>query len=178
MLHAPVPDTEETRANKTFDAILWALSRPGHPRTLPEAEDAGIVACLLDRECKVHAADPLLIPTVMNTGAALADIDAADHVFLGKLNDANVLGHVRTGSDLYPDDGATVIVHASLNQGAAVTLSGPGVDGAVTIQIGGLPDGFWAARSRAMRYPMGFDLLIRDGDQLIGIPRSTVVEVS
>ena len=32
MLATPTPSPSETRDNATFEALLWALSRPGVPR--------------------------------------------------------------------------------------------------------------------------------------------------
>ncbi|MEO1796846.1 MAG: phosphonate C-P lyase system protein PhnH, partial [Pseudomonadota bacterium] len=72
MMATPAPSVEETRANRAFDALLWALSRPGLPRTLPDAGESAVIGALLDRECRVHAADPLLMPDIMRTGAELA----------------------------------------------------------------------------------------------------------
>ena len=177
MLSPPLPDAAETRANATFDAILWALSRPGLPRALPEAGEGVLIEALLDRECQVYAGDPLLIPLIGQTGARLVDIALADHVFLGRLTDLTLLGHCAVGSDLYPDDGATVVLRASLGSGDRLRLTGPGVRDAVDVQIGGLPGGFWHRRAELLRYPMGFDLLVLDGDRIIGLPRSTSIEV-
>jgi alpha-D-ribose 1-methylphosphonate 5-triphosphate synthase subunit PhnH len=177
MLSPPLPDAAETRANATFDAILWALSRPGLPRRLPEAGEGMLIEALLDRECQVHAGDPLLISVVGQSGARLVEIAQADYVFLGKLSDLAQLEQCRTGCDLYPDEGATVVLRASFGTGARLRLTGPGVKGAVEVQIGGLPDGVWTRRAESMRYPMGFDLLMLDGDQIIGLPRSTSIEV-
>ena len=177
MLTTPAPSLSETRDNAAFDALLWALSRPGRPRHLPEPGEGAIIGALLDRECAVYSNDPLLMPEIMRTGAELADIETADHVFLGALATLDPLDHVQTGSDFYPDDGATVIIRARLGSGPALRLEGPGVDGAVTVQIDGLPDGFWATRAARLRYPMGFDLFIVDGASVIGVPRSTTVEI-
>jgi alpha-D-ribose 1-methylphosphonate 5-triphosphate synthase subunit PhnH len=177
MLATPAPSLSETRDNATFDALLWALSRPGLPRSLPAPGETPIIAALLDRECRVHSADPLLMPEIMRTGAELADLEQADHVFFGAMTSCEPLAQVAIGSDLYPDDGATVIIRARFGIGLAVRLTGPGVDGSVTVQVDGLPDGFWAARASRIRYPMGFDLFLLDGDRLVGIPRSTTVEV-
>ncbi len=177
MLATPAPSPSETHENATFEALLWALSRPGLPRTLAEPGEAPIVSALLDRECRVHSVDPLLIPSIMRTGAELANIEHADHVFLGAMTENELLAQVATGSDLYPDDGATVIIRASIGSGQALRLTGPGVDGSVTMQVDGLPGGFWASRAMHIRYPMGFDLFLLDGDQIIGVPRSTTVEV-
>lgn len=177
MLTAPVPSPFEARTNAAFDALLWALSRPGMMRRLPEAGEGAIIDALLDRECRVYSADPLLVPQILRSGAEIAEIDAADHAFLGAPDSAEVLRTLALGSDLYPDDGATVVIRARLGQGAPLRLTGPGVDGVLRLQVGGLPDGFWEIRAQIARYPMGFDLFLLDGDRLIGVPRSTTVEV-
>lgn len=177
MLAPPAPSPFETRDNDAFDALLWALSRPGLPRALPEPGEASITAALIDRECRVYSADPLLMPELMRAGAELVEIGQADHVFLGSLATCDPLVQITVGSDFYPDDGATVVVRARIGSGQALRLTGPGVDRAVTVQVDGLPEGFWAKRASHLRYPMGFDLFLLDGDQVIGLPRSTVVEV-
>lgn len=177
MLSVPHRSEAETRANASFEALLWALSRPGLPRSLPAPGEAPIIEALIDRECRVHCADPRLIPLAMQAGAEIAEIGQADHVFLGELSDPDPLLSVQLGSDLYPDDGATVVVQARFNSGPHLRLTGPGIDGALAVQIAGLPVGFWSTRARLIRYPMGFDLFLLDGDRVIGIPRSTTVEV-
>jgi len=176
MLASPLPSPAETVENATFDALLWALSRPGLARALPAPGEAPIIAALLDRECRAFSADPLLVPEIMRTGAEIAELDKADHVFLGAMTSADAIAALDIGSDLYPDNGATAIIRATFGSGPALRLSGPGVDGQVTVQIDGLPDGFWAARVARLRYPMGFDLFFVDGAQVLGLPRSTIVE--
>ena len=167
----------EINANATFDALLWALSRPGQIRRLPAPSDAPIVEALIDRECRVYAADPRLMPRVLQTGAEITDPALADFAFFGVMAEARDLCNVRVGSDLYPDDGATVILNARFDLGPVLRLKGPGVEDACKVQIGGLPEGFWDLRTRLLRYPMGFDLFLRDGDAVMGLPRSTHVEV-
>ncbi len=173
----PQPSDLDTLANASFSALLTALSRPGQIQILPTAGEAGIIAALLDHECRVACADPRLLPQVMQTGALVAELPEADHVFLGKMTDPSQLDHVKTGSDLYPDAGATVVINVSLDTGPRLRLSGPGIDGTVTLCVDGLPDGFWSARDNLIRYPMGFDLFLQDGAQVMGLPRSTTVEV-
>lgn len=177
MQATPHRSDAEVRANSAFDALLWALGRPGLARHLPSPGEGSVIEALLDRECQAHCADPLLIPQIMRTGAAIADIGAADHIFLGHMSTASLLADIRTGTDLYPDEGATVVVRATIGRGTPLRLSGPGVNGSVHLAIGGLPDGFWQARARRIRYPMGFDLFLLDSAAVIGIPRSTTVEV-
>ncbi len=176
MLATPVPSPSEALENATFDALLWALSRPGKTRDLSEQGETPLIRALLDRECRVYSADPLLLPEIMRTGAEIADIGVADHVFLGTMLSADPVAQIPIGSDLYPDRGATGVVRARIGSGPAVRLKGPGVEDELVVQIGGLPEGFWAARAARLRYPMGFDLFFLDGLRVLGIPRSTEVE--
>lgn len=177
MQTTPTRSKEEVLANEAFHALLWSLSRPGQVRTLPAAGETALIAALLDRECAVSCDDPLLIPAIMETGAAVADIVMADHVFLGQFTNPARLQDVRLGSDLYPDDGATVIVRGMIGSGPWLRLTGPGVDGALDIQLGGISAEFWQTRKNLIRYPMGFDLFVLDGSKVMGLPRSTHVEV-
>ncbi|MEO1308011.1 MAG: phosphonate C-P lyase system protein PhnH, partial [Pseudomonadota bacterium] len=172
----PVPSAAEARENAAFEALLWALSRPGVTRLLPEPGEEPIIAALLDRECRVHSAEPRLVAEIMRTGAEIAEIDRADHVFAGVMTSSDVLRQIAVGSDLYPDDGATVIVRAKFGSGPALRMTGPGIDGEIVVQLHGLPDGFWAARASLLRYPMGFDLYFVDGAEVLGVPRSINVE--
>lgn len=177
----PIPSDFESRCNASFEALMWALSRPGLPRDLPcaQAQDshAAIVDALIDRECAVFCDDPDLAQHVSRTGAAQVSMDLADHLFLDRLDAADDLRPLRQGSDLHPEDGATMILRAKLGEGQAVRLSGPGVDGTLELRIAGLPDGFWRSRAQVMRYPTGFDLFLTDGVTVVGLPRSTAVEV-
>jgi len=67
----------------------------------------------------------------------------ADHVFPSALNQPEDLMTVSQGSDLYPDDGATVILNLALGHGTRLNLAGRGVDGAVDLQVGKVPPAFW-----------------------------------
>lgn len=173
----PQPSVFETLTNATFAALMWALSRPGQLRSLPEPGMAGLVDALIDRECRVHTVSEDLAARVTRAGAVLVDMSAADHVFATAPDDASFLDRLSLGSDLYPETGATLVMPARFGSGPALRLSGPGVDGQVTVRIDGLPSGFWAKRRALMRYPMGFEMFLIDGDRVMGLPRSTDVEM-
>lgn len=172
----PVPSEFEARTNAAFDAIMWAFARPGLMRDLPEAGMSQIVEALIDRECSVHCQDPDLAEMARRTGAVMVAPEDADHVFVTDVP-LSLLDQVRCGSDLHPDDGATLVAEADLSAGARLRLTGPGIAGDVIVTVGGLPGDFWPRRARAMRYPMGFEILLVDGQRLLGVPRSTTVEV-
>ena len=176
MLTVAPPDAVELRSNATFEALMWALSRPGDSQDMPEPGFAAIVETLVDLECSAFADDPALRAQIAATGALVAtDISQADHVFLSSLEAAQIAG-LRCGSALYPDDGATLVAAVRHGTGHRVRLSGPGIKGAHVATLG-VPPAFWAMRAMLCAYPEGFDMLLVDGRSVIGIPRSTQVEV-
>lgn len=177
MMAHPIPSDFETLTNATYAALMWALSRPGLPRRLPMAGQQAIIQTLLDRECQVYCEDSVLAQIAARTGARNAPPDAADHLFLAHEPQSALLATIRQGSDMYPEDGATLVIPAILATGNRLRLTGPGVDTAQEIVVSGISPAFWAARTRAMRYPMGFEVFLLDGDRVIGVPRSTTVEV-
>lgn len=175
----PHPNAAEARANATFEALMWALARPGTPRDLAPLEMADVADALVDRECRVHATGAALRAAVAATGATLVEPEAADHAFLALNGDEGLaaLARIPVGSALYPDDGATVVANARLGEGPVLRLSGPGVDGTLDLVLGGLHPGLWAMRASRCRYPEGFDLFLLCGAQVVGLPRSTQIEV-
>lgn len=177
MQTAPVPSEFETRTNATYDALMWALSRPGVIRDLPAPGVEGLIDALIDRECAVHAGSPALCAYAARTGAAIVALAKADHVILPADQTPAMLRALRQGSDLHPEDGATLILEATLGTGQALRLTGPGVDGQIDVRVAGLCDGFWQMRRDVMRYPIGFEIFLIDGSRVMGLPRSTTVEV-
>lgn len=177
MTHHPTPSDFEAQTNATYEALMWALSRPGLPRSLPAAGQAGIITALIDRECQVFADHQELAQIAAQTGAHLVSPEAADHLFLSSAPDQRFLGTIRQGSDMYPEDGATLVIPSSLGLGARLRLTGPGIDGQVDVSVGGIPAAFWLKRQQIMRYPLGFEVFLIDGDQIVGLPRTTEIEV-
>lgn len=173
----PAPSDFEMRTNATYEALMWALSRPGMARTLPSAGQAGIIEALIDRECAIYSDDDLLAQVAKRTGAKITSPETADHLFLSQAPAPNTLGRLSQGSDLHPEDGATLVIPASFNGDYRLRLTGPGVDGDLEIPLGGIPAQFWAERKMVMRYPMGFEIFLIDQDRVIGLPRSTEIEV-
>lgn len=177
MTALPRPSAAEARDIAAYDALMWALARPGTVRFLPEPGAACLASALLDRECAVYCADAALGATIAATGAVRVDLEAADHAFLGPLTDAATLARLPCGSDLHPEGGATAIIDVRIGDGPTLRLSGPGIEDDLTVEIGGLPAGIWRVRAQAARYPMGFEMILIDRDRILGLPRTTCVEV-
>lgn len=177
MLTVAAPDAAEARCNATFEALMWSMARPGEVRDLPEPGLAPIVEALIDRECAAYSDSPALASMIADTGAVLAvDPAMADHLFLDELKVTGELAAIRCGSALYPDEGATLVAQVAHGAGQRLRFTGPGIDGFSDVTIA-LPPEFWAMRARLCAYPEGFDLLLVDGQAVIGIPRSTQIEV-
>lgn len=174
------PTIDDSRTNATFEEIMWALSRPGLVRTLPSAGLAVIGESLLDAECSFAVVDDAEFARVLSkTGARSAPLQEADYVFAT----ANIaekiseLAKLRIGTLNYPDHAATLFMPARFGFGARLMLTGPGVKDSITIAIDGIDPSFWRARAQAVRYPLGWDVYLVDGDRVIGLPRSTRIEV-
>ncbi|WP_290684489.1 MULTISPECIES: phosphonate C-P lyase system protein PhnH [unclassified Haematobacter] len=172
---APLPNIDETRDNATFEALMWALSRPGVERRLPEPGLAPVAQALVDLEVTAFTDDEGLQRLIDRTGARPARLNTADYLFLASGAEA-AFRQARTGSAIHPEAGATLVVAAPLEGGPRLRLAGPGIDGSVTIAPA-LPPELWDIRAERVAYPLGFDLFLVDGDRITGLPRSTRIEV-
>lgn len=81
----------------------------------------------------------------------------------------------RLGSLDAPEGGATIVIMVdSLTDGAALTLTGPGIKGTATISPKGLAPGWLTARARwCADFPIGVDLVLADATRLTVLPRTT-----
>jgi alpha-D-ribose 1-methylphosphonate 5-triphosphate synthase subunit PhnH len=186
----PTMTTTEARLHATFTALMWALSFPGRARRLPATGPAAI-ACiaeaLIDLETTYYTPDPELAPRLARTGARAASLSVAKYHFYPTLRpiDAEHLAEALAGSYTFPDDSATIVAGCSSVGGMPLNgqapdrlrLRGPGIAGATDLQLAGVPASFWIAREKAIRYPLGWDVFLVAHDLVVGLPRTTVVEV-
>ncbi len=178
-----------------FRALLAALSEPGLACDLGDAvvppaglEPATAVALLTLADYET----PIWLPAALrdgpagawlrfHCGAALVDdpAKAAFAVIDGAATEPK-LAAFNAGDDQFPDRSTTVLVQcAGLDGGEAVTLEGPGIAGQRSIAPTGLRPAFWAeVEDNAAVYPLGVDVLLVHGAQVLGLPRSTqIVEI-
>lgn len=176
----------------TFRALLAALSEPGLacdlgdailPPTGLEAATAIALLTLADYET------PIWLPAALREGPAGAwlrfhcgaalveDPSRAAFAVIDGAAAKPLLSAFNAGNDQFPDRSTTVLIQcAGLEGGETVTLEGPGIAGRRTVAPAGLRAGFWAeVADNATLYPLGVDLLLVHGAQVLGLPRSTQI---
>ncbi len=177
----PAYTPSEAQARETFLALMWSLSYPGRIYTLP-ANGHGLLPfigmTLLDLESSYFTPDAGLAQTLAQTGARTQPAAKAAYHFYPAFTSLHLgaLSQSSSGTLLYPDESATVVIGCQIGNGVTYILSGPGIVGQRTICLGGIPAEFWSLRAAACRYPLGWDVYFVDGQQIIGLPRSVTVK--
>ncbi|MDX2158141.1 MAG: phosphonate C-P lyase system protein PhnH [Hyphomicrobiaceae bacterium] len=177
-------------AQLSFREILAALAEPGTMRRLkaeitppdglaPAATIALLV--LADHETPVWlppASTEAARYLLFHTGAARAESPGcARFAIVDGSSEGPPLAAFDPGDDRYPDRSATVVVQCTaLSGGAPVVLQGPGIRDRRRVSPTGLRAEFWSeVAANTTRYPLGIDLLLVSGRDIIGLPRSTRV---
>ncbi|MEM7500239.1 MAG: phosphonate C-P lyase system protein PhnH [Pseudomonadota bacterium] len=171
-----------------FRGALEALARPGRierlagcrpPAGLPPAAGA-LLLCLADADTPLWLPEGAEGPAawaLFHTGAPRASCREDAAFALGPWAALMPLTDWPAGTAGYPDRAATLIAELpALEGGRPLRLSGPGVQGAISVAPA-LPEGALAtlAANRA-RFPLGVDLFLTAGDAVMGLPRSTRFE--
>jgi alpha-D-ribose 1-methylphosphonate 5-triphosphate synthase subunit PhnH len=172
----------EAQSQQTFRALMWAFSHPGRPYTLTRSglgAFEAISTALLDLETSYYTSHPLLKRVLAHSGARFQSIAAAQYQFYPDLSIEMLseLGAVPVGSHADPDTGATLIIGCTIGSGRRLWLKGPGIAGSAIVDVDGLPRAFWDLRASACRYPLGWDIYLVARDEVVGLPRSTTIEV-
>ena len=167
-----------------FRAVLEAMSRPGSvqqaagsrpPKPLGIA--AGAVALTLcDHDTSIWLAPELAGQDVrdwfaFHTGAPLVDRPAARFAF-GSWEAMRPVSDFAIGSSEYPDRSATLVVEVA-DLGVQHRLTGPGIQ---TFAQATVPDPAVFAENHVL-FPLGWDAILTCGDRIVGLPRTTRVEV-
>lgn len=178
---APTRPLEEAQSHATFTAIMWAMSYPGRPYQLSVAPSQALPAiaeALVDLETSFYTPDAALDAAIARTGGRRRPASTAMYQFYPQLSDADLelLPSIPYGTSRDPDQSATLVIGCGFDYGVSVRLRGPGIPTATELRVGGLPLGFWEARRHAIRYPLGWDLVLVAGDRVVGLPRTTLVE--
>lgn len=136
---------------------------------------------LIDPETKFWL-DPSLIESDVpswlrfHTGAPVTDTSKDAAFALVLPIDGNVsLSSFNQGDAKYPDRATTIVIMLpSLDNGAVLTLRGPGIETQTSIAPQGLSSEFWEERNELVaHFQFGIDLMLCAGDQMISLPRTT-----
>ena len=179
-----------------FRAMLEALSRPGIPTHLPalgvEGPDAlppealTLLISICDHETPIWLeeslrASPLARWLAFHCSAPTTGDprQAAFAVLRGASAPSAMLDQFALGDVRYPERSTTVIfICEDLTSGAPIALTGPGVVSRLIMRPSGLPGDFLAmAQANHEMFPRGVDILLIAGSQLVGLPRSTKLEL-
>lgn len=172
-------------AQSVFRTALTALSEPGRVLALPSSLgiDAApaLLLALADHDTPIwldETASKFAAYLRFHTGAEIVnDLKSGRFAVIGSASVCPSLGHFEPGTADYPDRSATLIIEVeTLAEGGDWSLSGPGISGARTLSVGGLPPDFldqWSDNHAS--YPQGVDVFFTCGSRLAGLPRSTRV---
>lgn len=182
---APVLPVKEAQARGTFLALMWALSHPGRIQYLPDSAASfpdnflAIGEALLDLETSFYSPDPFLADELERTTAQPVSAARARYHFYPMLTEETLkdIAQASPGEMLYPDRSASLIMGCTLESGNRYRIGGPGIQGVTTIQLDGVPAEIWELRSQVGQYPLGWDLFFVDGNQVLGLPRTTLIEI-
>jgi alpha-D-ribose 1-methylphosphonate 5-triphosphate synthase subunit PhnH len=178
-------------AQGSFRALLDAMARPGRIATLPALPEApeGLepaAACVALALCDVDT--PVWLDDAARGAAAWLRFhcgcrifhDAAAASFVFAMRAAPAMAALDAGDNQYPDRSATLVLSVtSFGMGVALRLSGPGIDGAVIVEVAGLPESFIADRAaNRQKFPRGVDCVLVSGCQALCLPRTTIVEAA
>lgn len=182
----PIRDSQ-----RVFRALLRATSRPGEIVALPETGEGAveaILSTLLDVEVTFRVlgsdgARELEERLLGATGARIAPIEEANFALIPGGDSDGAMLDLNRGTLEAPETGAMAIygVKRLAEYGPqTLTLSGPGVSGSRMLGVEGLSaKELEAIRESRAYYPLGVDVyLVDEAGSLVGLPRSTRIEVS
>lgn len=181
-------------AQRVFRQLLEAMSHPGvivdiettadSPGEMSEAMTA-LALTLFDADT------PVWLDAALAERASIADylrfhcgcpiaqspVEAA-FALIGSVECLPRLERFSMGDVQYPERSATILMETpQLTGGAAVVLTGPGIETTRDFDPVGLPDWFWSAWAvNHGAFPLGVDAIFTCGAEFCALPRSTRAE--
>jgi alpha-D-ribose 1-methylphosphonate 5-triphosphate synthase subunit PhnH len=178
-------------AQTTFRSVMDAMARPGSVRRIVSAAGApaammrgtaAIALTLFDHDTPLWL-DPRMSETSdiakwlkFHTGApVIADSSISSFALIGEARALPALDRFAFGTNEYPDRSTTLILEvASLTQGPALELSGPGIDGTTFLHAAIQPPNLLERLAiNATLFPRGIDVVLVADDAIVAIPRTT-----
>jgi alpha-D-ribose 1-methylphosphonate 5-triphosphate synthase subunit PhnH len=184
-------DHEAFGSQAVFRVALDALSHPGRVFDMPldtalprqgHCAAAALLLGLLDADTTLWLSPSLASSDApawlrFHTGCQIvADVVAAQFVWVAQGDDMPQLSSLQLGSDAYPDQSATCVLEVdSLHSDAgAWRLQGPGIPTERSLRVRGIAPEFalqWADNHAS--FPRGVDVYLCTATQIAGLPRTT-----
>ncbi len=178
-------------AHIAFRTALDALANPGIVHTIDvELPDVGIpvgalamLLALVDGDTPLWASPSVSESTRtylrFHSGARFASFHSASaFAYVAAVDELPDISSFSAGSAMSPEDSTTIIVCVDdFISGATAVLDGPGCREPRRVSPAGFTDSLWdeLAKNHA-RFPIGVDLLLIAGRDIVGIPRSTRID--
>jgi alpha-D-ribose 1-methylphosphonate 5-triphosphate synthase subunit PhnH len=178
-------------AQSTFRSVMEAMARPGSVQRVTASIGtpppmmrgvAAIALTLFDHDTPIWL-DEKMSETMdvarwlkFHSGAPIvADASISAFALIGGAGTLPDLDRFALGSNEYPDRSTTLILQvASLTQGPAYELRGPGIDGSAVLNATFEPkDLFDRLSINATLFPRGIDVVLVADDAIVAIPRTT-----
>lgn len=177
-----------------FRQCLGALASPGtvfdvtHDAKVPAPlmPAAGALAlALLDRDTTVWLSASLRGADVdgflrFHTGCRLvSEPGDADFAFVASFEELPAFDAFASGSDEFPEDTVTLVLQTSLlSSDFGWSLTGPGINLRAQLHAAGYGTAFADAwRANHQLFPRGADAFFASGNQLCGLPRTTMIAI-
>ena len=172
------------RANRTnFRSCLEALSRPGKPQNIEPLFNSpllGLASVFLYAEVSHHYDGTLDFEVIRALcGSPQRSAEMADYLFYESA-EPEMLDKLKFGTPENPEDGATLTCQIcdEKSPSTPVKMSGPGINGHLTTTLPLQVTFLQRLMEKNTHFPLGIDLfIISNGNMLIGIPRTTRIEV-
>tara|TARA_R110000787_G_scaffold8607_39_gene29418 strand:+ start:5224 stop:5814 length:591 start_codon:yes stop_codon:yes gene_type:complete len=166
---------------RAFRKMLSAFSFPGQLVELgvpPEQALTLALATLIDgsvRLCDLQN----LVSTDDRRRLACTMTTAETAQFV--VADAGILTDMKPclGTLESPEHGASILLRAREgNEPTTLRLSGPGIKGERILAVAGVHPGWWSQRHHwNQAFPLGIDMIILTGSQLLAIPRTVQIRI-
>jgi alpha-D-ribose 1-methylphosphonate 5-triphosphate synthase subunit PhnH len=180
-------------AAAVFRTLLEAMARPGRIERLPialaappslgvEAAQLCLTLCDLDTPLwidQAYAGEASTAYLRFHAGCPVVSaIEDAAFLLVAPANVPQALQRCRIGTAEYPDRSATLIVPLeSMRDRGGVRLAGPGIKTEHRLAITPEPHDFWPALiANHQRFPLGADCFLVAPAQVVGLPRSTMID--
>jgi len=177
-------------SQKVFRLILEVMSNPARIVNIKKYADKlfgenpvflAVAMTLSDNEVSFNTCENNSLAENISslTLAKKEKIENADFIFVCDLSRMkNVIENAKCGTLSDPHKSATIIIRNDENPSCSLTLSGPGIDGKITVNVTQTAADAIALRdAQNYEYPQGIDFIFISGDgEMFAIPRLVKIE--